>query len=91
MLEIAVFTGRDRVFDTSCTSANQDVAHQHIEPMSFHVSISHFKGSFLIDYLLGVILSNFPLSLHLFDLTFHNSFMLLSLLDLFDFTIECFM
>ena len=87
MFEVVVFAGRDRVLDTPCTGTDQDVAHQFIEPVSFHVSVSHFKRPFFIDNLLSVIFSNFPLCLHLFDLILHVSLLLLSLFDLFDFTV----
>ena len=87
MFEIFVFASRDRVLDASCTGTDQDVAHQLIEPMSFNMFISHLKGPFFINYLLSVIFSNFPLSLHLFDFILHVSLMLLSLFNLFHFTI----
>ena len=91
MFEIAVLTGRDRVFYPPCTRTNQDVPHQLIEPVSLHVPSPQLECPLLINYLLSVVFSNLPLSLHLFNLTFHVGFVLFPFLDLLHFAIEGFL
>jgi len=86
--EVALLPDRDGDFDPSGAGANEDVAHELVEPPSLQVEFVQPNGLLLEDCLLAVVFPQLPMLLHLSYLGVHFLLSLHPFLDLHHFIIE---